>query len=72
MKEDLFSRGKTDQKQQCEDTVLVPIKVVRNPYRREPWIRVILYVTEHEIYEPIQKIILDDKIILTFQVLHVE
>lgn len=47
------------------------VDVEGNPYRREPWLNVILYVTETECYEPLQKVVLPDRVVLIFQVLHI-
>lgn len=60
-----------EQKQEAEGIVTIPVQVQGNPYRRDPWLQIILYVTEHECYEPVQKVTLEGEILYTFQILHV-
>ena len=57
---------------ESEGIVTFSVDVQGNPYRREPWLNIILYVTENECYEALEKIILPDRIILVFQVLHIK
>ena len=68
LEQGILSVGQMENK---DGIVTVPVKVEGNPYRGEPWVRVILYITDKVCYEPIQKITMDDKVILTYQVLHV-